>query len=156
MNQNLATLVLTAEQLTTAFNSVSALEGAFGDLISLTAEQRKQTAKMGEKSEMFCRRTLHVLQQHPQSLNGHVDLADALADLAAIDQLRPLLVRVAHLYNRLVDTDAALRSDVMAVALQGYKLLKVAGRNTGMEAFQRELAVRFARKRQLVKEKPAA
>ena len=155
MNQNLATLVLTPEQLTTAITAVGALESVFGELISLTAAERRKAITMGEKSEMFCRQTLNILQQHPQCLTGHVDLADALADLAAVDQLRPLLARVAHLYNRLVDTDLALRSDVMAVALQGYRLLKVAGRNTGMEPFQRELATRFARKRPVAKEKTA-
>ena len=47
MNQNLATLVLKPEQLTTAITSLGALESVFGELISLTAAERRKAITMG-------------------------------------------------------------------------------------------------------------
>jgi hypothetical protein len=100
---------------------------------------------MGEKSEAFCRQALRVLAQNPQVVPANVPLADAVADLNAMEQLRPRMVRLSRLSERASDTDVALGADVMAVALQGYSLLKLTGRVEGLEPLRRELGNRFAR-----------
>jgi hypothetical protein len=70
---------------------------------------------------------------------------EGLADLQALDRLRPRLLRLQRLAERASDTDIALGSDVMQVALQGYALLKVAGKNQGLEGLRKELGTRFAK-----------
>ena len=45
------------------------------------------------------------------------------------------------------DTVAALGSDVMDVALEGYALVKVSGRAQGLDELRRELGGRFAKTR---------
>src|SRR6185503_19608058 len=75
-----------------------------------------------------------VLEQNPQMVPANLGLADAMADLDGIEQLRPRLVRLARLSERAFDTNFALGSDVMAAALEGYNLLKRSGTfpsNTG-------------------------
>ena len=145
MSQNLLSLSFTDEQLLAVDNALTALEAALPGLISLTADQRKGIARMGPKSEAFCRQTLTVLAQNPQVIPPSIDLAEAQADLAALERLRPRLARLQRLNERAEDTDDALGSDVMAFALEGYALLKVAGRNQGLEGLRKELSARFAK-----------
>lgn len=76
-----------------------------------------------------------------------LELADAQADLLALDRLRPRLQRLRRLAERGDDSEVALGSDIMALSLEGYALLKVAGRNQGLEALRRELSGRFNKAR---------
>lgn len=145
--QNFATLNLTADELAAMDAGLAQLEAAAAGMIALTPQQKTQMVRTGDKSEPFYRQTLRVLEQNPQVLSANMNLPDALADLQASDVLRPRLIRLTQLFQRFQDTDLALRSDVMAMALRGYKLLKVSGRDAGLEPLQRELSVRFAKKR---------
>lgn len=145
MSQNLLSLQWTAEQLAAVDQALQSLETALQGLISLTPEERRGIARMGPKSETFCRQTLTVLAQNPQVIPPSLDLAEAQADLLALDQLRPRLTRLQRLTERGEDTADALGSDLMSAALEGYALLKVSGRNQGLEGLRRELSTRFAR-----------
>ena len=100
---------------------------------------------MGDKSETFCRQTLNVLMQNPQIVPPSVNVRGAEADMVALDRLRPRLQRLQRLTERATDTEIALGSDVMNCALQGYALLKVSGKNQGLEGLRRELGTRFAK-----------
>lgn len=147
MSQNLISLTLTDEQLASADAALTALEQAFAALIALDGEQRKGLNRMGGKSEQFCRQTLTVLGQNPQVVPASIGLAEAQADLAALDRLRPRLQRLQKLTERAEDSETALGSDVMSLALEGYALLKVAGRNQGLEALRKDLSSRFSKTR---------
>lgn len=154
--QNLVTLVLTDAQLTAIDAALDQLDANLNGLVSLTTEQKKATVKAGEKSEAFCVNTLTVMQQNPEVLPINVRVDDALADLRAREQLRPRLFRLTRLQQRAADTDLALGSDAMAMALHGYKLLKANGRGFGLERLQRDFGGRFAKKRRTVEAALAA
>ncbi len=145
MTQNMLSLQFTDEQLNAVDQALAALETALAALIALTPEQRKGLNHMGQKSESFCRQTLTILEQNPQIVPPSLSVAEAQADLAALDRLRPRLARLQRLTERAEDTDAALGSDLMSFALEGYALLKVAGRNQGLEGLRKELSARFSR-----------
>ena len=147
MSQNLIslTLTLTDNQLAIVDQCLTDIETQLMDLIAMNTAQRRSLMRMGDKSETFCRQTVNVLAQNPQIVPPSIKLADAQADLAALDRLRPRLQRLTRLAERASDTEIALGSDVMNVALQGYALLKVAGRNQGLEGLRRELGSRFAK-----------
>ena len=145
MTQNLVTLNLTQEQLTAVDAALAELEKQLAGLIALPAATKRQLRKMGPKSEAFCRQALRVLEQNPQIVPASVPLADAVADLAALEALRPRMVRLSRLSERAFDTEIALGSDIMTVALQGYTLLKVTGRSEGLESLRQEMGERFAK-----------
>ena len=147
MSQNLVSLDITDAQVATALDALTALEGALTGLISLDNEERRSLAKMGQKSEFFCRQALSVLAQNPQIIPPSLGLADAQADLRALDQLRPVLDRLQRLAERGSDTETALGSDAMDVAREGYALLKVSGRQQGLDAARKELSSRWAKAR---------
>lgn len=146
MSQNLVSLQLSSEQLSQAEQAITALEQALGGLVSLAPVDRRRLVKMGQKSEVFCRQTLRVLGQNPQVVPPGLDLAEAQADLLALDQLAPLLDRLQRLAERGRDTEMALGADVMDVALEGYGLLRVSGRQQGLDGLRKELSNRWNRR----------
>ena len=145
MTQNLVSLNLTDAQLTAVDAALTELEKQLGGLIALPVATKRSLKRMGRKSEAFCRQALRVLEQNPQIVPPNVSLADAIADLNALEQLRPRMVRLSRLSERASDTDIALGSDVMGMALKGYSLLKLNGRSEGLEPLRQELGLRFSR-----------
>ena len=59
----------------------------------------------------------------------------------------PRADRLQKLAERGSDTEIALGSDVMDVALEGYGLLKVSGKNQGLDSLRKELSSRWSRAR---------
>lgn len=147
MSQNIISLDLSDAQVSIALDALTALEGALSGLISLDADERRRLTKMGQKSEVFCRQALSVLEQNSQIVPPSLNLREAQADLGALDRLRPVLDRLQRLAERGSDTEMALGSDVMDVALEGYGLLKVSGKNQGLDGLRKELSSRWAKTR---------
>lgn len=145
MTQNLVTLNFTDAQLAAVNAALDELETQLAGLITLPVATKRSVRKMGRKSEAFCRQALRVLEQNPQIVPPNVSVADALADLDAVDALRPIMARLSRLTDRAEDTEMALGSDVMAMALRGYQLLKITGGSEGLETLRQQLGERFAR-----------
>jgi len=145
MTQILVSLKLTDAQLTAVDAALTEIETQLAGLIAMPTQQKRGLKKMGRKSEAFCRQALRVLEQNPQMVPANVPLADAVANLESLEQLRPRMVRLARLSERAYDTDIALGSDVMGVALQGYSLMKLTGRTEGIEGLRQALGGRFAK-----------
>ena len=132
-------------QFTAADAALGEVEAQFPGLVALSAPQRKSMHRMGEKSESFCRQALNIVAQNPQIVPPNLPAAQAIANLRTLDRLRPLLVRLSRLVERLSDTDAALGNDIMKVSLSTYGLLKTTGRTEGLESMRKELSVLFAK-----------
>lgn len=145
MTQNLMSLALSADDLEAIDAALSALEARLTGLVALQPDDRRGLTKMGDKSEAFCRQTLTVLAQNPQVIPPSFDLVEARADLVAVDVLRPRLARLRRLTERAEDSEMALGSDVMNASLEGYALLKVSGRNQGLEGLRQSLSARFGK-----------
>lgn len=155
MTQNLVSLRLAADDLTAIEAALDSLEQRLTGLVGLTPDERRQLTKMGDKSEAFCRQAVVTLGKHSEVLPRNFDLDEYRADLAALDALRPILARLQRLYERMVDTETALGSDVMVSSLEGYAHLQVSGRGDGLEGLREALGARFIRKRRAEAE-PAA
>ncbi len=156
MSQNLLSLELSDEAVAAVNAALEQVEAQLSGLIALDNDKRRQITKMGDKSEAFVRQTLLVLEQNPDIVPPALGLAEAQADLRALDRLRPMLARLQRLAERAADSEMALGSDLMAVALEGYSLLKVSGRNKGLEGTSEALGARFARGPRKVAPPPAA
>lgn len=140
-------LSFTAEQLTAIDAALAELETQFSGLVGgLTVDQRKSLMKMGDKSEAFCRQTMSLLGQNPQLVPASVPVAQMQATFDALDELRPRWQRLERLHERIADTDMAAGASIMQTALQGYALLKVTGRNQGLESLRETLGSRFAKR----------
>lgn len=145
MSRYMVSLGLTEAHLVAVDQALAEIESQLSGLIALTPDQRRSLTKMGEKSETFCRQALSLLDQNRQLVPSSVALDSALADQVSLDQLRPRLQRLQRLVERGSDTESALGNDMMITSLQGYALLKVVGRNQGLEGLRRSIGSRFSR-----------
>ncbi|GAA5077995.1 hypothetical protein [Lysobacter panacisoli] len=143
--QNLISMQLSPSDLQEVDAALETLRRVFAPMIALEPQQRRELTKMGDKSETFCRQTLTVLASNPQIVPPNLGLAEAQADLAVLDALRPRALQLQQLSERATDTMLALGSDLMSVSLEGYGLLKVSGRNEALKDARRALSVRFTR-----------
>lgn len=156
MSQNLVDLqidIATIEQLEIALVQV---ETSLAGLISLTPDQRRELTKMGEKSEAFCRAALNIAQQHAGIMARDFDLEGFQRDQQTLDLLRPRILRIAHLYQRMTDTEMALGSDLMAASLEVYGAVKVSGKDKSLDEARRNLSARWRVSSQGSEKTPAA
>ena len=145
--QNLISLHLSAQDLADLDAAIATVRRVFTPFIGLEAEDRIEMKKMGPKCRDFCEQTLNLLASNPQMVPPNLGLDEALADRTALEQLRPRLQQLRQLVERGDDTEMALGSDMMAIALEGYRLLDVSGKGEALKSARRELSARFARKR---------
>lgn len=145
MSQDLINLELSQDDLSVIDQALDTLEARLTGLTSLKAEARRSLTKMGGKSETFCRQTIHILGQNPEIVPPNLRWQSAEQDLATLDQLRPRTARLQRLVERAVDSQIALGSDVMRVALDGYAVIKVSGRVQGLKSLRQSLSTRFMR-----------
>jgi hypothetical protein len=143
-SQNLISLNLSPDQWTAVDGALTVIESHLGSKIAIP--DRKTVPQMGPKSEQFARHTMSALRLNPQLVPASMDMSDAQGDLAALDQLLPRLQRLEQVIERANDARFALGSDVMAAALQGYKLLKLTGQSHGLEGLREALGERFTKK----------
>lgn len=143
MSQNLVDLQIDTTLLDALDAAITQMETSLVGLISLTPEQRRGLMKMGEKSEAFCRAALNVAQQHSGIMARDFDIEAFQRDQQTLDLLRPRILRIAHLHQRVIDTEMALGSDQMVAALEVYGALKVAGKGKSLDEARRNLASRW-------------
>ena len=145
MSQNLIQLNLTPDAVGAITTALTTLEAELSGLLALTPEQRRELTRMGDKSEAFCRQAVVAFSENPGVLPRNFDLEGYRSDLASLDILRPLLSRLNRLHERANDTEAAIGSDLMANSLEGYAVLKVAGKGEGLDNLRKMLSARFSR-----------
>lgn len=146
MTQNRITMTFEADRLERIDGSLTALEADLDLLIALTVDERSDLVKMGTKSRAFCATALAVAQQHAGLMPRDFDIDAFRQDHLAVEALRPRAARLAHLLQRVSDTELALGSDLMAASLEVYGVIRVAGKDKGVDDARRELAARFVRR----------
>jgi hypothetical protein len=154
--QNLISLNLSPQDIVDMDDALSTLRRVMTPMIVLQVDDRRELNKMGPKSEAFCDQTLTLLENNPQIVPPSLGLAEALADRAALDLLRPRLQQLRQLVERADDTEMALGSDIMSVALEGYRLLDVSGKGEALKSARKELSARWAKKRRQAEAEPVA
>ena len=147
MSQNIVDIAFDAVELAEIDSALSVLDDKFSRLIALEPQRRKRLHKMGTKSEAFCRLAIEIMSGNPGILPVRFDLAAVQRDLAAWDALRPRRIRMLRLFERMMDTEMALGSDMMANSVEAYAFLRVSGKSAGLDALRKQLAVRFKGKR---------
>ena len=138
MTQNRIAMTFQPDRLERIDGSLAALEADLDLLIALNVEERQDLVKMGHKSRAFCATALSVAEQHAGLMPRDFDIGAFRQDHLALELLRPRAARLAHLMQRMADTELALGSDLMAAALEVYGALKVAGKDKGVDEARRE------------------
>lgn len=155
MSQATLSLSFTDAQAAAIDAALTELETQFASLVGLSADKRRKLMKMGDKSEGFCRLTLSLLEQNPQVVTPGLGLSAIQRTFDAFDWLRPRVQRLQRLGERLDNTNTVIGADIMKASLQGYALLKVSGRDQGLEGLRETLGTRFARRSKSAEAKAA-
>lgn len=148
-------LSFTDDQAAAIDAALNALEMQFSALVGMPADKRRRLMKMGDKSEAFCRQTLSLLDQNPQLVPPSLAVMEAQQNFETLDWMRPRVQRLLRLGERLSNTDTVVGATIMQTSLQGYALLKVSGRNQGLENLRETLGARFARRSKSAEAKAA-
>jgi hypothetical protein len=123
---------------------IASLKQVMPGAVALTPGQKRLLKRMGAQSEAFCRQVLNVLDSNRRLVPEKIGLDAAIEKFRVMEAVRPRLLELSQLLECWWDNDAALGSEVMTAALQGYGLLKMLGRSEGLEPLRRELqATRF-------------
>lgn len=147
MSQNIVDITFEETALADVDAALRTLDAGLTGLIALDPVKRRRLHKMGDKSEAFCRLAVDVLTANPQILPPTFDLAALQRDVAALDALRSRTVVVMRLYQKMLDTEMALGSDIMSNSVEGYQLLKLAGKSGGLDTLRKQMSVRFKYRR---------
>ncbi len=115
-------------------------------LLSLTADERKALAKMGDRNLPFVKKALEVATQNPDFLPRTFDLEELRKDVELFEAMYPLMIAFSQIQVSLNDTYMTVGSEAYTAALKVYNYAKANGDDAGMEPLVDELAQRFNRK----------
>jgi hypothetical protein len=152
MSQNLISLELSPESLARLDQAIAVIEEVFAPFISLSAGEIQGLAKMGDKSEQFCRQTAQALAQNLEILPSTFHMDEMHRDIAALDALHPRVVRLRGVVTKGENTETALGSDILTAALEGYALMKMYGKAEWLGELRQAMAVRNPGRRRKVTE----
>ena len=135
------------DALATIDTALAALETSLAPLIALTPDQRQQLTKMGDKSEAVCRQAGYVFGENPGILPGNFDLPGYQHDSVTLDALRPRLVRLNKLHQRVNDTEMANegKGHLFRFLQAGSRLIVMIGFTTSMMMSWRRRSIFFTR-----------
>jgi hypothetical protein len=154
---NLISISFTNEELTALDSALSAIEGVItGKLISLTPDERKKHARVGNETEDWIGKVKDYMAQNPELVLRHIDTAEYNKDFDARKAIMPRIRRVEAINNLFEDTNMLIGSDLYHNAITYYKGLK-AGATTdaaGAKTIYADLSARFPGRPQSVKTIP--
>ncbi len=116
-------------------------------LITLTPDERKELAKMGDKTVAFVDKSLEYADTYPNYIPSFINIPGARIDFEAVKTLRNLATPLERICNQINDTMTMAGSEAYTAALSIYKVLKNAANmgQPGADEASRELSNRFPR-----------
>lgn len=155
MSQNIISAQIGTNQFNEILASIAALREQLPFLIDLSAEQRRNLAKMGDRSQLFVDRALDVAKNHSDILPRRFDLDEFERDVVLAARLTQLKNALIPLSDMLDDSALAAGSDAYAQALEVYAYAKAAGTGDGLDELRRAMSRRFTSTRSATNAEPA-
>lgn len=123
-------------------------------LQGLTAQERKDLFKMGDKTVATVLKTKLYLETNPEFCPSYMDKDEFIRDATVVNQLSPITNLTAQLYQDLDDTTMLAGSDAIQSAMLYYGQVKEAASKGILSAkpIYEDLSQRFAKNG---KKKPA-
>ncbi|WP_193198881.1 hypothetical protein [Nostoc sp. MG11] len=121
-------------------------------LVTLSAEERRNLFKMGDKRLAFVNTSLIAAQSNRDILPASFDLDEFVRDYQLAANLTELLIGLRQLTEQVDDTLMAVGSEAMGSSLTVYDYVKTAAKKTpGLKTIAEQLGERF----KAIKSKPA-
>lgn len=145
---NKVSFQLTQEEQSEVNSSIEKIENILAPkLITLSPEERKELAKMGDKTVAFVNKALEYAQTYPDYMPSFINVGEAKMNFEAVNTLRNLFTPLERLCNQVDDTMMVAGSEAYTTALSIYKVLKNAANmgQPGADEASKELSNRFPR-----------
>lgn len=153
--ENKISFVLTSEELNQLTQAFDALKTVLEPkLITLSASDKKELPKMGDKTVAFVEKSVEYADMYPNFIPSFIDMGEVKIDLESVRTLRQLLTPLQRITNMVDDTITLAGSEAYGSALSIYKVIKNAasmGQPGAVEAAA-ELKNRFPGKRRTTTE----
>ncbi|MDR1606085.1 MAG: hypothetical protein LBS41_03125 [Streptococcaceae bacterium] len=114
-------------------------------LLTMTAKERKQLPKMGNKSLSFVEKAYDFATKYPELYPSYLNLSDFAADKADATGLRQLIIGLRQLYDGLESTAVVAGSEAYQSSLDFYHVTRDAAKRNvpGANEVYQELRERF-------------
>lgn len=149
---NQISTTIPAETMADIQAKLNALNASLADylLFNLTASERMELTKMGDKTIAFVQKSLEYAENNPTLVPGYINVPEAKKDYQFSQELNSIWKQVSMLQRAIEDTMMVAGSEAYDAALVFYKSVKGASRVNvpGSEAVYNDLAQRFAIKPQ--------
>lgn len=139
--------VLDETDVEAVFAALDVIRDKMPFLMGLTPSERRQIAKIGQKSQTFVGRALDVATQHSTLMPRCLNVEEARRDLALFEALNPILQSLSQLRELVEDTQMVAGSEAYAAARLAYNSAKTAGKSMGLDDVIEDLAQRFRKTR---------
>ncbi|MEH2201317.1 hypothetical protein [Nostoc sp.] len=121
-------------------------------LVTLSAEERRNLFKMGDKRLAFVNTSLIAAQSNKDILPASFDVEEFVRDYQLAATLTEVLIGLRQLTEQVDDTLMAVGSEAMGSSLTVYDYVKTAAKKTpGLKSLAEQLGERF----KAIKKKPA-
>lgn len=129
--------------------AIEALKAALAPVlvVSLSAEERISTLKMGDRTLAFVGKTLEYATQNPTLVPGYIDLSEAKKDNELASHIYTIYQQLSTILRGIEDTGMVAGSEAYEAALIIYYSIKGASRSNvpGTQAMHDDLKQRFPR-----------
>ena len=147
MPTNRISATLSTKDLSEVKQALSTIREKLPFLISLSFDERKRLARLGDRSRAFVSKALEVATQTPDFLPRSFDIEEMRKDVEMFQALDSIRLDLMRLAEQVDDTYETAGSEAYAAALVVYRMLKDSDFGTeGLDSVADELAQRFARK----------
>ncbi|MHA3770074.1 hypothetical protein ACXR0O_00890 [Verrucomicrobiota bacterium sgz303538] len=147
MKKQLIDITIAADDITAVTTALTTLQTKLSFLLPLEEAERKRLRRLGLRNETFSLGVIDIAQGNPQVVPAGIDMAALQRDVAAREQLLPLLREMQRLTRLMEDTVILLGCDIYEGGRALYKTMKVVGELHGLSEVIAELGRRFAKKR---------
>ena len=144
--QNLIDVQLTEQDKADLNQALATVEARLSFLVGLSPEERQTLPKMGTQGRDFVRDVLTAAEQNPTLIPAAIDIAGLRRDYELVEDLTPMVSRLAQLVEGLNDTLLEAGSEAFVTSLEAYDILKRLGKGTNLDANLKKMSRRFAKR----------
>ncbi len=149
MLENKIDAVVTEDNKTAVANAVQAVRDALPFLLDLTPDERRNMAKLGDKSVAFVTKALELANQNSDFLPGSFNIEEMRKDVNLYNDLHAIRGSIVQLQELLEDSIMQAGNEAYSAALVVYHYAKSTRMHSeGLDALVDEMSKRFVKKSQ--------
>jgi hypothetical protein len=146
MTSNRISATFPSAERQVVMTAIDTIKRAMPFLIHLTAEERKASPRVGNRSRGFMLDCLDAAQQHGDCLPRSFDVEEMYKDVKLMEDLYSVLMALSELHSLVDDTYFAAQSEAYGAALKVYDAAKAHDDMPGMKIVVEQLKQQFARR----------